>query len=37
MKKYFISGLLPFLILFGLSYGLIKAADLEIILAPSRI
>jgi len=35
MKKYFIGGLLPFLILFGLSYGLIKAADVEIILGTS--
>ena len=35
MKKHFISGLLPFLILFGLNYGLIKAADLEIILGTS--
>src|SRR3989304_4584412 len=35
MKKYFIRGLLPFLILFGLGYGLTKAADVEIILGSS--
>ena len=35
MKKYFIRGLLPFLILFGLGYGLTKAADVEVILGTS--
>src|SRR3990167_399390 len=35
MKKYFIRGLLPFLILFGLGYGSAKAADVEIILGTS--
>src|SRR3990167_8830178 len=35
MKKYFIRGLLPFLILFGLGYGSAKAADVEVILGTS--